>query len=127
MKYFIIFFVWVNVEFKGGFIFNYNLKGWGVSLWVNLKFFFVVKFIEDDSVCRMCLVSVLLLKENVWSYVGMFYDCISGIVKFLVNGCVSSKRNIGIMIGDLLILWNVRMGVCVMKDGNYFKGWIFWM
>lgn len=121
-KYSITLLAWVNVESKGGPIFNYNPKGWGVSLWVNSKLFLAAKFIEDDSACRTCLVSALPLKENVWSYVGMSYDRTSGIAKLLVNGRVSSKRNIGTTIGDLSTSWNVRMGARATKDGNYFKG-----
>lgn len=91
-------------------------------MWVNSKLFLAAKFIEDDSACRTCLVSALPLKENVWSYVGMSYDRTSGIAKLLVNGRVSSKRNIGTTIGDLSTSWNVRMGARATKDGNYFKG-----
>ena len=52
----------------------------------------------------------------------MSYDRTSGIAKLLVNGRVSSKRNIGTTIGDLSTSWNVRMGARATKDGNYFKG-----
>lgn len=82
--------VWVYVKLRSGFIFNYNLLGWGVSFWVNLKYYLFVKFIEDDEGCMICFISVLLLKINVWNYVGMFYDYNSGVVKLWVDGYVSS-------------------------------------
>ena len=110
---------WVKPE-KPGPIFNYQINGWGVHLWVTNRRQLFVRFVKRNGGFTHPVIANVL-RPNRWNYIAATYSRNSGRASLWKNGHRVGTRLIGRIV--LKTQYPARMGARI-GDGRYFRGCI---
>lgn len=114
---------WVYHEGKSGPIFNYDVGGFGVHLWMTRPRVLFVRFVRRNKKFTHSLSSDRRpLRYRAWNYIGATYDYKTGRASLWLNSKIIATRRIGRF--DLATNYPIRIGVR-RGDRRYFRGRLF--
>lgn len=114
---------WVYHEGKSGPIFNYDVGGFGVHLWMTRPRVLFVRFVRRDKRFTQSISSDRRpLAYRAWNYIGATYDYNRGIATLWVGSRPVARRKIGRF--ELATNYPIRIG-SRKGDRRYFRGRLF--
>lgn len=114
---------WVYHEGKSGPIFNYDIGGFGVHLWMTRPRVLFIRFVRRNKKYTHSVSSDRRpINYRAWNYIGATYDYKTGVASLWLNSKRIASRRIGRF--DLATNYPIRIGVR-RGDRRYFRGRLF--